>query len=138
MSTNPAEVRTMLRTYGKQLSSAKRLARFKRALMLSGGQEQSSISRQAKRRELVQRIAKEIIENLIVNGDENRIIQDILEEMGNELGGRVMFEYPLDGGDVQILMETPAGPKEAQGEERMQIMHRLWETTLARVDQTML
>ncbi|MGE4291845.1 MAG: DVU0524 family FlgM-associated protein [Desulfovibrio sp.] len=138
MSANPAEVRRMLHTYGRQLTSAKRLARFRRALMLTGGQDQVDISREARRRELVQRIAKEIIENLIVNGSHSPVIRDILDQLELEAGNRVMLDYPLDGGDVRLLLDTEAGPRELTGDEKNRTLKRLWEITLAKVDDTML
>lgn len=128
----------MLHTYGKQLTSAKRLARFRRALMLSGGQDQVDISREARRRELVQRIAKEIIENLIVNGSHSQVIREILDQLEFEAGNKVMLDYPLDGGDVRLLMETKTGPRELTGDEKNRMLKRLWEITLAKVDDTML
>jgi hypothetical protein len=128
----------MLRTYGKQLTSAKRLARFKRALALSGAQDMVSISREAKRRELIERIAQEVIENLLVNGQDNPVVTRVLAELEQDLGERVLFDYPLDGGEVQILRETAAGPQEVEPEEKMRIMRRLWEITMTSVDETML
>ncbi|MEF2145079.1 MAG: DVU0524 family FlgM-associated protein [Desulfovibrionaceae bacterium] len=138
MSTNQAEVRRMLHTYGKQLTSAKRLARFRRALLVAGGQDQVDISKQARRRELVQRIAKEIIENLIVNGTQSSVIQNILDHLETFAGARVMLDYPLDGGDVRVLIDTVNGPREATGDEKNRILRQLWEITLAKVDDTML
>ncbi|MDO9083043.1 MAG: DVU0524 family FlgM-associated protein [Humidesulfovibrio sp.] len=138
MVVHPVNVRLMLRTYGKQLTSAKRLARFKRALVVSGAQDMLSISREAKRRELVERISQEVIENLLVNGEENPVVNGVLEDLEQDLGERVLFDYPLDGGEVQILRLTEAGPREVDPEEKMRIMRRLWEITLDRVDGTML
>jgi hypothetical protein len=138
MVVHPVNVRLMLRTYGKQLTSAKRLARFKRALVLSGAQDQVSISREAKRRELVERIAQEVIENLLVNGQENPVVTGVLEDLEQDLGERVLFDYPLDGGEVQILRQTEEGAKEFDPDEKMRILRRLWEITLDRVDGTML
>lgn len=135
---NPANVRRMLRTYGKQLTSAKRLARFRRALQLTRSQDEVTISRDAKRRELVERIAKEIIENLIVSNTENPIVHRILGRLESETGKQYMFEYPLDGMDVQIFEDTEKGPNEVIGEERLQVMRHLWDITLDSVDQTML
>ncbi len=128
----------MLRTYGKQLTSAKRLARFRRALQLTRSQDEVTISRDAKRRELVERIAKEIIENLIVSNTENPIVHRILGRLESETGKQYMFEYPLDGMDVQIFEDTEKGPNEVIGEERLQVMRHLWDITLDSVDQTML
>jgi len=138
VSSSPAEVRRMLHTYGKQLTSAKRLARFRRALMLSGGQDRLDISREARRRELVQRIAKEIIENLIVNGTHSPVIEDILQQLETETGHHILLDYPLDGGDVRLLAQTDAGPRELTGEQKNRILKRLWKITLAKVDDTML
>lgn len=138
MVIHPVNVRLMLRTYGKQLTSAKRLARFKRALVLSGAQDQVSISREAKRRELVERISQEVIENLLVNGQENPVVTGVLEDLEQDLGERVLFDYPLDGGEVQILRQTDEGAKEFNPDEKMRILRRLWEITLDRVDGTML
>lgn len=138
MVVQPVNVRLMLRTYGKQLTSAKRLARFKRALALSGAQDMVSISREAKRRELVERIAQEVIENLLVNGQDNPVVSKVLMDLEQQLGERVLFDYPLDGGEVQILRQTPEGPQEIDPEEKMRIMRSLWEITLSKVDDTML
>ncbi len=128
----------MLHTYGRQLTSAKRLARFRRAMMPSGDQDRINISREARRRELVQRISQEIIENLIVNGSHSPVIGEILDQLETEAGSRVMLDYPLDGGDVRLLLETKAGPRELTGDEKNRILKRLWEITLAKVDDTML
>lgn len=138
MSKSPAEVRRMLHTYGRQLTSAKRLARFRRALLASGAQDQVDISREARRRELVQRIAKEIIENLIVNGNHSPVIEEILDQLETETGNRVLLDYPLDGGDVRLLTETETGARELTGAQKNRILKRLWEITLAKVDDTML
>lgn len=138
MITNTAEVRRMLRTYGRQLTSAKRLARFRRALRLAHAEDMVDISRQARRRELIERISREIIENLIVNGTENATVVEVLNQIERDYGQRIIFEYPLDGNDVQLIKETEQGPIEVTGEEKERIMQRLWEITLAKVDATML
>ena len=138
MVAYPVNVRLMLQTYGKQLTSAKRLARFRRALMASGAQDTVNFSREAKRRELVDRIAQEIVENLLVNGQGNPVVASVQEALDRELGERVLFDYPLDGSEVQILRQTPEGPTEVSPEEKMRIMRKVWEITLATVDATML
>ena len=138
MVVQPVNVRLMLRTYGKQLTSAKRLARFKRALALSGAQDMVSISREARRKELVERISQEVIENLLVNGQDNPVVTRVLSELEQEMGERVLFDYPLDGGEIQILRQSTDGPQEIVPDEKMRIMRRLWEITLHNVDDTML
>jgi len=136
VNTSSARVRNMLRTYGKQLTSAKRLARFRQAL--GGAEPEDDIAKQAKRRELVQRIAHEVIENLIVNATHSPVVDSILSELKKEFGHSYYFEYPVDGTDVQILRETEHGPLDVKGSERNKVMRRLWEITLSKVDDTML
>nr|WP_203529296.1 DVU0524 family FlgM-associated protein [Pseudodesulfovibrio sp. JC047] len=126
----------MLRTYGKQLTNAKRLARFRQTM--DDGEPQKDLSRQAKRRELVERIAHEIIENLIVNSDPPPVVKAILAQLEQELGHRYFFEYSLEGGDVQIFEETYRGSQGLDEMERDEVMRRLWEITLSKVDDTML
>ncbi|MCJ2163190.1 DVU0524 family FlgM-associated protein [Pseudodesulfovibrio sp. S3] len=136
MNAPSANVRTMLRTYGKQLTSAKRLARFRQAL--GDIEPMDDIAKQAKRRELVQRISHEVIENLIVNSSHSPVVKAVLAQLEQEFGHRYVFEYPLDGGDVQIIKETQQGPLDVEGTERNKVMRRLWEITLSKVDGTML
>lgn len=136
MNSQSATVRTMLRTYGKQLTSAKRLARFRQAL--GTAQPMDDVARQARRRELVERIAHEVIENLIVNTTHSPVVTAILQQIEREFGPGYLFEYPVDGDDVQLLRETPRGPTTVSGPERDRIMRRLWEITLSKVDDTML
>ncbi|WP_419787611.1 DVU0524 family FlgM-associated protein [Pseudodesulfovibrio sp.] len=136
MTLQSATVRTMLRTYGKQLTSAKRLARFRQALGTAPPMD--DVARQARRRELVEKIAHEVIENLIVNSTNTPVVTAILEQLEREFGQRYLFEYPVDGTDVQILRETQSGPNTVSGSERNRVMRRLWEITLSKVDDTML
>ncbi|WP_291328749.1 DVU0524 family FlgM-associated protein [Desulfovibrio sp. UCD-KL4C] len=138
MTNTPAEIRNMLQTYGKQLTNAKRLARFRRALKMSEPVDVVSISRQARRRELVEKISREIIENLIVSGNENPVVSDILEQLELDFGEKHLFEYPLDGSDVQVLKENDQGVVLLSPDEMSEVMNRLWEITLDKVDRTML
>ncbi len=136
MNSQSATVRTMLRTYGRQLTSAKRLARFRQALGATPPLD--NVARQAKRRELVERIAHEVIENLIVSTTPSPVVTAILDQLEREFGHRYVFEYPVDGTDVQILRGTQQGPLDVDGTERDKVMRRLWEITLSKVDDTML
>ncbi len=138
MTATPQKVRTMLRTYGKQLSSAKRLARFRRALRMSGAEDAVTISKEAKRRELVDRVANEIMENLIVSGSESPVVTEIMEQLELEFQDRFVLEYPLDGDDVVVLRGSDGGAEELSLSEKRVVLKRLWEITREKVDETML
>lgn len=138
MGYQPGYIQSMLRTYGKQLTNARRLARFRRALMLARGQDPEAVPRDVRRRQLVERVAREIIENLIVEGSENPVVRDIQATLEFEVGSPLVFEYPLDGGDLRILRRTAEGPRAMGDAEMGGAMRRLWEITYAKVDETML
>lgn len=138
MTASPQKVRTMLRTYGKQLSSAKRLARFRRALRMAGAEDAVTISREAKRRELVDRVTNEIMENLIVSGSQSPVVTEIMERLELEFQDRFVLEYPLEGDDVIVLRESESGPEELNQAEKRMVLKRLWEITRTKVDETML
>lgn len=139
MAANPALVRNMLRTYGKQVTTARRLARYRRSLRAAGAQDQVDISREAKRRELVHKVAAEIVESLIVTGTENPVVTDIKRELEREFKTRFLFAYPPDGEDMQIFRVLGENNLiEMTGQERVQVLERLWHIALATVDETML
>lgn len=138
MTATPQQVRNMLRTYGKQLTSAKRLARFRRALRMAGVEDAVTISKEAKRRELVDKVTNEIMENLIIAGSQNPMVTEIMEQLELEFQERFMLEYPLDGDDVVVLRENEGALDELPPQEKRVVLKRLWEITREKVDETML
>lgn len=139
MTATSFDVRNMLRTYNKQATTARRLARYRRMLRAAGAEDEVTISREAKRRELVERVTTEIMENLIVTGSENPVVSDIKEQMEEEFGERFLYAYPPEEQDLQIyVVRDDAPPQEIQGEQRTMFLQKLWEVALEKVDETML
>jgi len=133
------DVRNMLRTYGKQATTARRLARYRRMLRASGAEDEVTISREAKRRELVERVTAEIMENLIVTGSENPVVADIKGQIEEDFGERFLYAYPPEEQDLQIfVLREDAPPEELTGENRTIFLQKLWEVALEKVDDTML
>ncbi len=128
----------MLKTYGRQLTSARRLARFRRSLAAAGAEEEITISRQAKRMMLVEQVSREILENLVVTGSENETVQSILASLNEEFGERYEFRYPPAQIDLQVFRITDQGPQEVDGPQKQAVFKRLWEITLEKVNETML
>ncbi|QJT10619.1 DVU0524 family FlgM-associated protein [Oceanidesulfovibrio marinus] len=129
-------MRNMLRGYDKQLVTARRLARYRRAL--GAGSVEEPIPPEVKRRHLVERIAREIVENLIMSGTDNPVVNEIKERLNNEFGNQLTFAFPPSEQDLQIFKETKGGPMEVSPEEKIRILNRLWQVTLDKVDDTML
>jgi hypothetical protein len=139
MAANPALVRNMLRTYGKQVTTSRRLARYRRSLRAAEAEDQVAISREAKRRELVHKVAAEIVESLIVTGSENPVVVDIKRELEAVFKTKFVFAYPPEDMDMQIfrvLGENEA--EEITGAQRVRILETLWRIALEKVDETML
>jgi len=128
----------MLKSYGRQLTSARRLARFKQSLAAAGAEEELTISRLAKRRMLVEQVSREIVENLIVTGSDNEVVGEILGLMDHEFGSALVFHYPPSELDLQIFRKEGEQEIEITGPEKTDIINRLWEITLDRVNETML
>ena len=132
----PFYVRNMLLGYDKQLVTARRLARYHRSLGKGLGDDAEA--KEAKRRHLVERVAREIVENLLMSGSESPIVQDIRQNLERDFGHELLFEYPIMEQDLQVFKQTSAGPEEVAPQEKMQIMNHLWKLTLDKVNETML
>lgn len=131
-------VRNMLLGYDRQLVTARRLAKYRRSLQAAEALDAVTISREAKRRQLVERVAKEIVENLIIAGADNPVVHEIKAQLEKEVGQELYFEFPLTEQDLQIFRNTEQGPQEVRNDEKMHLLNRLWKITLDKVDATML
>ncbi|MEW5774401.1 MAG: DVU0524 family FlgM-associated protein [Thermodesulfobacteriota bacterium] len=136
MTAAPLQVRRMLRTYGKQIGIARRLARHR--LATCGVQEGEEAARAARRRVLVEQVAREIVENLLAAGSENEVIGEIRLKLRNELGFDVEIVYPPDELGVRVFLLEEGVMRQARDDEQAAIMARLWEIALETVDDTML
>lgn len=138
MTASAHQVRRMLDTYGKQLTTARRLARYYRSLKAAGAEDEVRIAQEAKRRALVDQVAREVVENLLVTGSDSPLVQDIKQRLEREMGETLEFAYPPGELDMQLFRHTELGPVEIEGEEKHRVLNRLWAVTLAMVDDTML
>lgn len=130
-------VRNMLLNYDKQLIAARRLNRYLQVMRDEEGITQK-IPPEVKRRSLVERVAHEVMENLLFSGSDNPIVQDVKTELEQELGEHFDFRFPAEDLSFQVYRETAEGPELIEAEERIQILDRLWRITLDKVDQTMI
>lgn len=137
MDTQSFYTRHMLLEYGRQMVAARRLARYEQ--LLGRGSQTDAEALAARRRMMVERIAREIMENLIFSGSENYIVQEVRRELAQEMGEDYIFRYPPAQLDFQIFRKTAEGEEiELSVDEKHRLMGRLWEVTLRTVDATML
>ncbi len=130
-------VRNMLLNYDRQLIAARRLNRYLKALRAQDGSSQE-VPPDIKRKALIERVAHEVMENLLFSGSENPIVQDVKDALEQEFGQHFSFQFPADDLSFQVYRETEHGAEKVEGQEKIRIMDRLWHITLDKVDQTML
>jgi hypothetical protein len=139
VTVNNYLVKTVLQTYDRHLGTARRIARLNKALSQAGITDSVSISPDAKRKQLVERIAREIVDNLLVAGSSNPVVQDIRKDLEEQVGLRLLFSYSPDKGELVVhKQQGPSGTEQATPEERDEILERLWTIALNKVDETML
>lgn len=138
MTIHPYLNKNILEIYTKELNQGRRIARLKRILKQLG-QDTVTISPEAKRRQMVEKVAREIIENLLTSESQNPIVLEIKADLEKEVGKKLIFKYPPpNGDDLHILKKTTKGIEELTVEEKEHILQKLWEITIKKVDSTML
>ncbi|MFO7728937.1 MAG: DVU0524 family FlgM-associated protein [Desulfonatronovibrio sp.] len=138
MTINPVLVKNVLKTYGRQLVNGRRIARLSRYLKGNEGADSEVHSREMKRRSLVEKVAREIVENLITADSENPMVEEIKQTLSRELNAELIFHYPPTGEEMKIFVQGSEGPEELNKEQREQVLGKLWEITLNKVNETML
>lgn len=137
MTIHSFYTRQMLLRYSRQLVAARRLARYDRLLGRAAQADPHAAS--AKRRTMVERVAREIVEDLVLSGSDNPIVHEVRERLIKELGEEVKFSYPPADLDIRIFRTSEDGEQiELLPGEKQAVMGRLWDVTLRTVDATML
>ncbi len=139
MTISPFLVKTVLRTYDQQLDTGRRISRLQRFMRQTESADSISISQEAKRRLLVERVAREIVDNLVGSTSTNPIVEEIRQTLDKEFGPGLVFRYPPDGEDLEILRKDESGtPRAVTNGEKDHFIQRLWQITYEKVDATML
>jgi len=125
LTATPYPVRTMLRTYGRQVTTARRLARYRRLSRPVPTPEEDAEARQAREAKRQDRCCGRVAgprssRTAFVTGSDSPVVDDIKAALEDELGFRVTFAYPPEEQEMQILrQDTPDGPTAITGSERM-------------------
>ena len=143
----------MLLQYGRQLTTARRIARHRQAMRLTSGEE-PSIPAETRRRVMVERVTGEVVENLLLAGSDSSIVTEVRERLEEELGTTILFRYPPGELDMRIYRrrqistdsaeeqhlpsDRDAELEEILGEDKMRIMDTVWRVAREIVDETML
>ncbi|MBC7355409.1 MAG: hypothetical protein H5U09_04325 [Desulfomicrobiaceae bacterium] len=139
MTISPFLVKNVLRTYDQQMDTGRRISRLKKFMSQRDATDSVSISQEAKRRLLVERVAREIVDNLVGSTSTNPVVQEIRQALDEEFGPGLVFRYPPDGDELEILRKDANGtPRAITNGEKDRFMQRLWQITYHKVDATML
>ncbi len=131
--------RMMVQQYQLQLTTARRLARFRRARDPEPPPDPS-----IQREQTVQRTAHELYETLLFTGTDNPMVDRITQKLSDMLGGTIRLSYPLKPlGSEQLSFvrdsEDPANPPmRLSAAEQNIAMALLWDITLETVDESTL
>lgn len=128
----------MLRTYSRQLVTARRLARIHRIMRAGWPDDEVRSQKEARRRQLVERVAREIIDNLLVTGAENPVAGEIKTELERRYGAEFFFEFPFMEQDLQIFRRSDGQLTRLTPEEVQEVLGSLWLVALDKVDETMI
>ncbi len=136
MDSQSFYTRQMLLQYGRQLVSARRLVRYDTLLGRNLAKDQGLLH--AQRKAMVERVSREIVDNLIFSGSENPIVCEVREALSKERGEKLVFRYPPGELDVRIFRIINAGEEEEiLGQEKQLVVEQLWRITLQTVEATM-
>lgn len=141
MTITSHQIHNVLRTYGKQLRRGARLNRVRQVEM---GQlaDKISISPEAKRQQVVERVASEMIFRL-ANQDlrSGGVEKEILATLSREYGQPLNVTYDQSSASLSFnVVDTDRGEvvRTLDGEEAEGLRQRLAEVTHQIVDRTML
>jgi len=99
MQISSYQIHNVLKVYSKQLSQARIIERQK-ALGKSTDTDKISISAEAKRQAIINRVAADIVERITNSGPQDEVEQEIVNKLENEIGKTVEFSSQDDEGFV--------------------------------------
>ncbi len=136
VSNHPFYIRNMLQQYNRQLTAARKLSRYRQALRLIADRP-SDVSPDAKRNALVERVAREIFENVLFTGNNTPMVQEVQKALNQEFGKDFIFQYLPGSLDLVILKRTAKGTEVVSKVLRADILERAWIITLKKVNENM-
>lgn len=138
VTVNLFRLRSVAKSYAEQRLLAQKVGRLKEAVRLISEEGSAPPTHESRRRAMVERVAQEIIDNLLVTGADSPVVADIHRALEEEFDTRFVFGYPVMEHDLQIYRSTDAGPEQLSAPEADRVMERLWQITVRKVDETML
>ena len=142
MSINTYQVQNILRTYGKQLGRARKPKTQTSDAQNASGADKIDVSHNAKRRQVISKIAQEIISQITTQTvqERNPLEKDALEQLSQEYG-RPLEVFRNSDGSLTFAEIDPIAKKiikELPSEQSQKLNQRFEEITGAIVNQNMI
>ncbi len=115
-----------------------RIARRRPPAFPRMGGEGPDLSADMKRRIMVERVARELFENLLFTGSDTPVALEVRRALNREFGEELFFQYLPGSPGMAVLHDTPRGREEVPPATRADVLERAWAITLDKVDETML
>ena len=129
--------RNMLSQYDRQAISARRMARHRQTMRMAASND-LQLPAEIKRKIMVERVAKELFENLLFAGSDTPLVLDLQKELVAEFGDSLEFHYPQGSLEIVILRRTQHGTEPVTPQFRAHVLGRARELSLAKVEETLL
>ncbi len=90
------------------------------------------------RKLMVERITREVVDNLLFAGSDNPVVLEVKERLDAETGESFVFQYPPGEIDFKIFRSKDGSLEELRGDEKHVVMGKLLDITRQTVAETML
>ncbi len=140
MTITTYQVQNILRTYGKMLGRKRKLAQGQDAASSATPLDKIDISSEAKRRQVINKIAQEIIGQVTSNPQrQNQVEKDVLTELTQEYGQPLEVFQNRDGSLRFAVLDDENGSivQELLPEENQRLEKRFSEIAKEIVDRNM-
>ena len=138
MIINSCMLRNMMRSYDRQIGNGQRIERVKKYLTpLSQTEDSVTISKDARRNELIERVSREIVDNLLGSESSNPVVQEIKQQINEEYSSELLFSYSMNDTRLQIMQRHSEGTTQLTDEDRDNVLARIRKITQEKVDKTM-
>ncbi len=129
-----AKILNILQKYNDQLSRTKRAVVFKKALKIKESSEDKvTLSKEGRRRELIDKLSREIINNLVVSDEPTGIAMEIKGEVEEEVGMRLLFEFDPKEKSIIIRREDKTRLSPIQQKEIVGILKKVTREKLEKI-----
>ncbi len=128
------KILNIIQKYHDQLSRTRRVMVLKKALrLMEPSEDRVTLSREGKRRELIDKLSKEIINNLIVSEEPEGIAGEIKEKIEEQVGIKLLFEFDPKEKAIIVRKENKMRFSERDQEKILKLLKTITKEKLEQI-----